>query len=63
MQLVEGTIALTAVLSILAFAVYVAALVQMPTGERPKVPGMDRFGRPLPPAENPGYQETEDETH
>jgi hypothetical protein len=63
MQVAEGTITATAVLSILAFALYVAALVELPTGRRPKVPGIDRYGQPLPPAENPGYQETEDETH
>ena len=63
MQIVEGIVAVTAVLSVLAFALYVAALVRLPTGRRPKVQGFDRYGRPLPPAENPGYQETEDETH
>ena len=47
--------------SILFFLIYVAGELRMPTGQRPKTPTFNRFGDSLPPRENPGYQETEDE--
>lgn len=61
MQLVEVIITGVTVLCILFFVVYVAGLVRMPTGYRPKTPVFDRFGDPLPPQQNPGFQETENE--
>jgi hypothetical protein len=61
MQIVESIITVVAVLSILFFLIYVAGELRMPTGERPKTPTFNRYGDSLPPRENPGYQETEDE--
>jgi hypothetical protein len=61
-QIVEGVIAVTTLLSILLFLAYVAGSLGMPSGRRPKTPTMDRFGEPLPASENPGFEETEDET-
>ena len=61
MQIVEIIITAVTVLSILFFLIYVAGLVRMPTGHRPKTPTFDRFGDPVPPRQNPGYRETEDE--
>lgn len=61
MQIAEDAIVVTALLSILFFLLYVVDLLRMPTGTRPKTPAFDRFGNPLPPTENPGFRETEDE--
>jgi hypothetical protein len=61
MQIVESIITLVAVLSVLFFLIYVVGELRMPTGERPKTPTFNRFGDSLPPRENPGYRETEDE--
>lgn len=61
MQIVEGVIAVTCVLSVLFFLLYVIGLLRIPTGRRPKTPTFDRFGDPLPPEPNPGFEETEDE--
>lgn len=62
MQIVEGIVAATSVLSILFFVLYVIGIMRQPTGRRPDTPSFDRYGDPLPPSPNPGYQETEDES-
>lgn len=61
--MIEVLIAVVVILSIIAFALYVAALFGTPTGRRPRTPTMDRLGHELPPSPNPGYRETEDEKH
>lgn len=61
MQLVETVITAVAVLSILFFLIYVVGILRLPTGQRPETPVFNRFGDPLPPAQNPGYAETENE--
>jgi hypothetical protein len=61
MQVVEDIIAVACILSILIFVIYLFGLSHLPGSGRPKTPTMNRFGEPLPPRENPGYQETEDE--
>jgi hypothetical protein len=61
MQAVEAIATLITVASILCFLLYVAALLRMPTGHRPTVTPLDRFGTPLPATENPDYHDTEDE--
>lgn len=61
MHVLETVIAAMALLSILFFLIYVAGLLRMPSGHRPKTPTFNRFGDALPPRQNPGYQETEDE--
>jgi hypothetical protein len=63
MEVVEGIILAICLASLLAFLLYVASFRNLPTGYRPSTPTVDRFGRPLPPSENPGYRETEDESH
>jgi hypothetical protein len=60
-HVVEGVIAAACVLSILIFLIYLFGLSHLPGSGRPKTPTMNRFGEPLSPSENPGYQETEDE--
>ena len=59
MILVEGIGSAIVMLSIFFFFLYLVALLQMPTGHRPKIIPQDRFGRPLPPEENPDYRDTE----
>jgi hypothetical protein len=61
MSLVEPVITAVAVLSVLFFFIYVAGILRLPTGNRPKTPVFNRFGDPMPPRQNPGYAETEDE--
>ncbi len=61
MQLVENIITGVTVLAILFYLIYVVGMFRMPPGHRPKTPVFNRFGDPLPPQENPGYAETEDE--
>jgi hypothetical protein len=61
MTWVEGVAAVTTSLAILCFILYVIALMWQPTGERPLITPLDRFGQPLPPDENPDYRETEEE--
>jgi hypothetical protein len=51
------------VASILSFAGYLAALVGEPSSGRPETPVYSRFGEELPPQKNPGFKETEEETH
>ena len=63
MQIVEDIITVSVALSVLAFLVYVAGLLRLPTHGRPQVPQYNRFGEPIGLAENPGFAETEDETH
>ncbi len=58
---VEGIATVTVILSVLCFILYVIALLRMPTGRRPAITPLDRLGRPLPPAENPDYRDTEEE--
>jgi hypothetical protein len=60
-QSVKYIIAGATLLWILFFLIYVAGLFRLPTGTRPKTPVFNRFGDSLPPRQNPGYQETEDE--
>jgi hypothetical protein len=60
-QSVKYIIAGATLLWILFFRIYVAGLFRLPTGPRPKTPDFNRFGDSLPPRQNPGYQETEDE--
>jgi len=59
--LVEGIATGTSILSIVCFILYVVAILRQPTGRRPTIVPMDRFGRPLPPSENPDYRDTEDD--
>ena len=59
----EGIAAVVAFLSIVFFALYVAAILRMPTGRRPKVVPLNRFGEDLQPDENPDYRDTEEEHH
>jgi hypothetical protein len=61
MHLVETVTTVVTVLSILFFLIYVVGILRMPSGHRPKTPVFNRFGDALPPRENPGYRETEDE--
>ena len=61
MQIVEGVIAVTGLLSILFFLLYIVGILRLPTGKRPSTPTFNRFGEPLPPQPNPGFQETEQE--
>ncbi len=61
MEWVERLASLVTVLAIVSFAVYAAALVRMPTGRRPEITPVDRFGRALPAQENPDYRDTEEE--
>lgn len=61
MMWVADIAAVTVILSVLCFILYVIALLRMPTGRRPAITPLDRFGRPLPPAENPDYRDTEEE--
>ena len=61
MHLVETIITAVAVLSILFFLIYVAGIMRQPIGHRPETTVFNRFGDPLPPAQNPGYAETEQE--
>lgn len=61
MQVIEIAIAVLAVLSIVAFLLYMASLFRLPTGKRPRTPTFDRYGDALPPTTNPGFEETEDE--
>lgn len=63
MTWVEGTAAATSALSILFFILYVGSILRMPTGRRPRVIPVDRFGQPLPADENPDYRDTEEEHH
>ena len=61
MQIVEGVIAVTSLLSILFFLLYVIGIFRLPTGRRPRTPTFDRYGDPLPASPNPGFEETEQE--
>jgi len=61
MQWVEDIATVTVLLSLACFGLYLVALLRMPTGRHPLITPTDRFGRPLPPAENPDYRDTEDE--
>lgn len=61
MRIVEIGIAVAGVLSILAFLTYVAGLLRLQSHGRPRTPTFDRFGDSLPPRENPGFEETEEE--
>jgi hypothetical protein len=61
MQAIEIVIAVACVLSILAFIVYVIGQFRLPTGQRPRTPTFNRYGEPLAPQTNPGFEETEDE--
>ena len=63
MQWVEAIAAGTVAFSILCFVLYVIAILRMPTGRRPTIVPMDRFGHPLPPSTNPDYRDTEEEHH
>lgn len=58
MRIVEGVIAVLCILSILFYLVYVAGMLSMPTGFRPKTPVYNRFGEQTGTMENPGYEET-----
>ena len=61
MGLVEAVVTGIVGLAIVCFALYVVALFRLPADRRPRTSTIDRFGQPLPPAENPGYEETEEE--
>ena len=58
---IEDIAAVAVILSVLCFVLYVIALLRMPTDRRPEITPLDRLGRPLPPAENPDYRDTEEE--
>lgn len=58
---VEDVAALTVVLSVVCFILYAVDLLRLPTDRRPEIMPLDRLGRPLPPAENPDYRDTEEE--
>ena len=62
MLVVELIVTVSVALSVAFFGLYIGALFQQPTGHRPKTPVYDRFGRKIGESENPGYEETEDET-
>jgi hypothetical protein len=61
MAVVEIGITVLSILAILFFVIYLVGMRAVPTGRRARTPTFDRFGRPLPPSENPGYEETEEE--
>lgn len=61
MQGIQDIATVTVLLSLGCFALYLGALLRMPTGRRPLITPTDRFGHPLPLAENPNYRDTEDE--
>jgi hypothetical protein len=61
MGVVEALAAGVTGLAIVCFALDMVALARLPTDRRPATTTIDRLGRPLPPAENPDYRETEDE--
>jgi hypothetical protein len=61
MHLIESVITAVALLSIVFFLIYVAGILHLPSGHRPETPVFNRFGDPMPPRQNPGYAETEDE--
>jgi len=61
MVIVEYAVAALALLSVLAFLLYLVDLLRSPDHGRPKTPTYNRYGDPLPPSTNPGFQETEDE--
>lgn len=63
MQIVEGAVAALTVLSVLLFGCYLVAMFRSPSGQRARTPVYSRLGEELPPEENPGYKETEDEQH
>jgi hypothetical protein len=63
MGIVEALVAGVTVLAIAFFALDMVALARLPADRRPATTTIDRLGRPLPPAENPDYRETEDERH
>lgn len=58
---VEDIAAVTVALSVICFILYAVDLLRLPTDRRPRITPLDRLGRPLPPAENPDYRDTEDE--
>jgi hypothetical protein len=60
---VEGVAAGVTAISVVAFLGYLVALFRSPSSGRPRTPVYNRFGEELPPEENPGYKETEDEQH
>lgn len=62
-NVVPDAVAALAILSLIFFAVYLIGLWRTPVGFRAKTPTFDRYGNPLPPSENPGFQETESERH
>jgi hypothetical protein len=62
-KLAEDIAAGTTICSILCFVLYLIAILRMPTGRRPTIVPMDRFGHPLPPSTNPDYRDTEEEQH
>jgi hypothetical protein len=61
METVSVAILALSSVSILFFLLYVAGLLPKPTGERPRTPTYDRFGRVIGHTENPGFEETEEE--
>jgi hypothetical protein len=63
MTVVEVVVALFTTLSILFFVVYLVGLFRIPTSGRARTPTYNRFGEIIEIAENPGFQETEEERH
>ena len=61
MLAVEAISAGVTLLAILAFAGYLVAMLRSPSSGRPQTPVYNRLGEELPPEENPGYKETEQE--
>lgn len=61
MHLISVVITVVASLSVLFFVIYVVGILRMPSGHRPRSPVFNRFGEEMPPRQNPGYAETEDE--
>lgn len=58
----EAIAAATSILSIAFFLIYLVGMFVMPDHDRPKTPTLDRFGNTIAETENPGFEETEDES-
>lgn len=60
---VEAAAAVVTVLAIVTFGLFLVSMSRLPSSGRPRTPVINRWGEKLPPEENPGYRETEDERH
>lgn len=62
MEIVQAIVAVSCCLSILFFLMYVVGIMRLPSHGRPLTPELNRFGEPIGLRENPGFEETEDES-